>query len=139
MSAFEIANEFFIACESAKGWKECKEYAEPNATFSAQCEPIAAMPSLEEYCDWMMVNGIHAFPDASYDLHASAYDEATMTALFFGTYHAKHDGDGGPVPPTHKETHSEYVYAIKMNENQKVESMIKIWNSNWSLKELGWD
>jgi hypothetical protein len=77
-------------------------------------------------------------PGATYDLHASNYDEQTRTAMFFATYNAKHTGDGGPVPPTGKETHSHYVYALTMNADDKVEKMIKIWNAPWALKELGW-
>jgi len=56
----------------------------------------------------------------------------------FATYHAKHGGEGGPVPPTWKETHTHYVYCITMGESDKVEKMVKIWNAPWAMKELGW-
>jgi hypothetical protein len=29
-----IANEFFVACETGKGWEGCKAYCAPNATFA---------------------------------------------------------------------------------------------------------
>ena len=58
--------------------------------------------------------------NATYDLHASSWDEGTRIATFFATYHAKHTGDGGPVPPTNKETHTDYVYAVIMNSDGKV-------------------
>ena len=58
--------------------------------------------------------------------------------MFFGTYHLKHTKDGGPVPPTEKEAHASYVYCLKMNADDRVEKMIKIWNAPWTLKELGW-
>ena len=62
----------------------------------------------------------------------------TRNAVFFATYHAKHTGDGGPVPPTNKETNSHYVYVLTMNEDDKVERMTKVWNAPWAMKELGW-
>ena len=77
-------------------------------------------------------------PGAPHDLHTASYEEATRTAIFFATYHAKHTGEGGPVPPTHKETRSHYVYVLTMNEDDKVVNMVKIWNAPWAMKELGW-
>src|SRR5215216_4381439 len=65
---------------------------------------LADVKTVEGYCDWMYGLGTITAPGAAYDLHASCYDEATRTAVFFATYHAKHTGEGGPVPPTHKET-----------------------------------
>ena len=60
------------------------------------------------------------------------------TAIFFATYHAKHTGEGGPVPPTHQETHSHYVYFLTMNGENKVGRMTKVWNASWAMRELGW-
>lgn len=62
----------------------------------------------------------------------------TATAIFFATYYAKHTGEGGPVPLTHKETHSHYVYFLTMNAEGKVERMVKVWNTPWAMRELGW-
>ncbi len=39
---------------------------------------------------------------------------------------------------TEKETHSHYVYALRMNADDLVEDMVKIWNAPWALRELGW-
>ena len=138
MSAFDNAKAFFDACESGKGWEGCKEYVADNAGFSAQSEPIAEITDVEGYTEWMagLVNGIT--PGATYDVHASAFDDATNTAPFFATFNGKHTADGGPVPPTNKETHSQYVYSLTMNEDGKVASMVKIWNAPWALTELGW-
>ena len=138
MSAFENAKKFFVACETAAGWEGCKPYVEQNAPFSAQSEPLADVKTVEAYCEWMAAFARVTAPGATYDLHASSYDEATRTALFFATYNAKHTGDGGPVPPTHKETHSHYVYAVTMSPNDKVARMVKIWNAPWAARELGW-
>jgi len=38
---------------------------------------------------------------------------------------------------THQDI-SDYVYAIKMNADNKVASMTKVWNAPWAMKELGW-
>ena len=138
MSAFENAKKFFIACEAPEGWDGCKPFVADGATFRAQSEPLTGIDSIQAYCDWMAGIGKVTAPGATYDLHTAAFDEATSTAIFFGTYHARHTGEGGPVPPTHKETHTDYVYVLTMNDENKVSSMVKIWNAPWAMKELGW-
>ena len=138
MSAFEAATRFFHACDSLKGWEGCKDDVAEGASFSAQCEPLVDLHTVEAYCEWSKGFGTVTAPGATYDLHSSSYDEKTRTALLFGTYHAKHTGDGGPVPPTGKETHTHYVYCITMDESDKVAKMVKIWNAPWAMKELGW-
>ena len=138
MSAFENARKFFEACDAAEGWEDCKEYVTAGASFVAQSEPLADISTVEAYCDWMADFGTVTVPGATYDLHTSAYDEDNKTAMFFATYHATHSGDGGPVPPTHKETHTHYVYFLTMNDDDKVERMVKVWNAPWAMKELGW-
>lgn len=137
MTAFENATNFFHACEAPEGWAGCKQYVADNAPFSAQSEPLVEINTVEGYCEWMA--GFSAIaPGANYDLHTSSYDEESGMAVFFATYHAKHTGEGGPVPPTQKETHSQYVYILTMNEDNKVAKMVKVWNAPWAMKELGW-
>jgi len=138
MTAFENARNFFDACEAPAGWAGCKAYVEPGAPFVAQSEPLAAVKTVEAYCEWMAAFGKITAPGATYDLHTASYDDQHKTAVFFATYHAKHTGAGGPVPPTGKETNSHYVYVLKMSGNGKVESMTKVWNAPWAMKELGW-
>ena len=138
MSEFENAKNFFEACDSGKGWDGCKQYVADAASFSAQSEPLVDIATVEDYCEWSKGFGTVIAPGATYDLNASSYDESTRTAIFFGTYHAKHTGEGGPVDPTNKETHTEYAYAITMDGSDKVEKVIKIWNAPWAMKELGW-
>ena len=138
MSGFDIATKFFHACESVEGWSECRRYVAPGASFSAQSEPIAEFKTIEEYVNWMTGFCETIAPGSSYVLHTSAYDETTKTAMFFGTYTLKHTGEGGPVPPTNKETNSQYVYILMMNDDDKVQSMQKVWNAPWAMRELGW-
>ena len=138
MSAFENATKFFEACETPLGWEGCKQYVQDNATFVAQSEPIAEINTVEGYCEWMAAFGNITVPGATYELHSSSFDGNTNTAVFFATYHAKHTGEGGPVPPTGKETTSHYVYILKMNDDDKVSHFTKVWNAPWAMKELGW-
>ncbi len=138
MTAFENATHFFHACETPKDWSTCKQYATENAIFHAQCEPLVDIDRVEDYCKWMARFARITAPDGSYDLHSSSYNEETRTALFFATYHAQHTGEGGPVPPTQKQTHSHYVMAMTMNSEGKIEKLVKIWNAPWAMKELGW-
>jgi hypothetical protein len=137
MSAFENATKFFHACESLKGWEECKQYVATDAPFSAQSEPLVDIKTVQGYVDWVTALGVTA-KGCSYDLHASGYDEKSQTALFFSTFTGTHVGEGGPVPPTHKTTNTHYVYALTMNGDDKVTGMTKIWNAPWALTELGW-
>ena len=138
MNAFENANKFFHNCESAKGWDACKEYVGENAKFSAQSEPLTEVTTVKAYVDWMAGLGTVTMPGCSYDLHASAFDEENNTAIYFATFNGTHSGEGGPIPPTNETTHTDYVYALRMNSDGKVESMTKILNASWALRELGW-
>ena len=106
--------------------------------FSAQCEPLVDIRSVEDYVNWTTGFGSVTTAGCSYDLHSSAYDEANATAIYFATFTGSHVGEGGPVPATGKETNSQYVYVLKMNRDEKVESMQKVWNTPWAMNELGW-
>ena len=138
MGAFDNARKFFAACEAAEGWDGCQQYVAADAAFEAQSEPLVDVRTVRDYCEWMAAFGTITAPGSTYDLHSSSYDAETRTAIFFATYHARHTGEGGPVPPTGKETHSHYVYALTMNSEDKVGKMVKIWNAPWAMRELGW-
>jgi hypothetical protein len=47
------AKRFFEACETGKGWDECKAYCHPDATFSSQTNALSDISTLESYCEWM--------------------------------------------------------------------------------------
>ena len=138
MSAFDNATDFFHACESLKGWDGCEQYVAADAPFSAQSEPLVDVKTVQGYADWMMGFGATTAKGCSYDLHASAYDENSKTALFFATFTGSHVGEGGPVPPTHKTTNTEYVYILTMNGDDEVARMTKVWNGPFAMQELGW-
>jgi hypothetical protein len=49
----EQAQKFFEACETRNGWEGCKDYCQPQATFSAQADALGGVDTLEGYTDWM--------------------------------------------------------------------------------------
>lgn len=138
MKSFQNAKTFFDNCESAKGWEACKDYVADGASFAVQSEAMAAIKSVKGYVEAMAGLGGITMPGSGYTLNASAYDESTKTAIIFATFIGTHTGEGGPVPPTNKTTHSDYVFVMNMNDDGKVQSITKIWNSSWAFKELGW-
>ena len=52
-SITSIAEAFFAACETGKGWEVCKAYCTPEATFCSQAEPLLDVKTLAQYTDWM--------------------------------------------------------------------------------------
>ena len=138
MSAFETATKFFHACESSEGWEGCKAYVANGATFTGQCEPLEGIDTVEAYCEWVKDLCGGPIKGCTYVINGSAYDDANQMAIFYATITGTHVGDGGPVPPTNKQTVSDYVYALTMNDEGKVAKMNKVWNATWALKELGW-
>jgi hypothetical protein len=60
----QVAWSFYEACEAGKGWEVCSAYCKPDASFSAQAEPLADTRSLQAYTGWM--KGLIGFmPDAA--------------------------------------------------------------------------
>ena len=135
-SITETAKKFFDSCEKGKGWDECKNYCTADATFSAQAEPLAEIQSLEQYAEWM--KGLLTFmPDAEYEIKSFATDEERNNVSAYAVITGTHTGEGGPVPPTGKNTETDYVYVMEFDDG-KIQHMTKIWNASWTLKELGW-
>ena len=98
-----IANDFFAACETGKGWEACKAYCAPNATFAAQAEPLAGIKTLAEYTDWM--KGLMTImPDGSYEVKSFATDTERNNVAAYGVFSGTHTGPGGPCEPTGKKT-----------------------------------
>src|SRR3954471_7328424 len=132
----ERAKKFFEACETGKGWEGCKAYCTPDATFSAQAEPLLDVKTLEQYTNWMQaIVGI--LPDARYEIKSFATDEERNNVAAYGVFHGTHTGQGGPVPPTGKSTSTDYVYVMQF-EGDKIAHMTKIWHAGLAMQELGW-
>jgi predicted ester cyclase len=131
-----VAEQFFEACETGKGWAVCQAYCTPGASFTAQSEPLVGVQTLQAYADWM--KGLLTFmPDARYEVKSFATDEARKNVSAYGVFSATHTGEGGPCPPTGKSTTTDYVYVMQF-DGDKISHMTKIWNAPWAMKELGW-
>jgi hypothetical protein len=131
-----VAEAFFEASETGKGWEGCRAYCAPGATFSAQAEPLLDVRTLEQYTEWM--KGIlTVLPDGRFELKSFATDEARRNVAAYAVFHGTHTGPGGPVPPTGRRASTDYVYVMQF-EGDKIVHMTKIWHAGLALKELGW-
>ena len=131
-----IAEQFFKACETGQGWQACREYCLPNASFSAQAEPLANMKTLEDYTEWMK-GLLKILPDGRYAVKSFAADETRGNVCAYGVFSGTHNGEGGPLPPTGKSTNTDYVYVMEF-AGDKIRHMTKIWNAGWAMRDLGW-
>jgi len=132
----DVADKFFVACETGKGWEVCKAYCTPQATFAAQAEPLSDVKSLQQYCDWM--KGLFGImPDGRYELRSFATDDARHNVVAYAVFYGTHTGQGGPVPATGKHVATDYVYVMHF-DGDKIRHMAKIWNSGLAMKALGW-
>ncbi len=135
-SITSVAEAFFAACETGKGWEACSAYCAPGATFSAQAEPLLEVKTLEQYTEWMKAI-MTILPDGHYELKSFATDEARNNVAAYAVFHGTHTGPGGPVPPTGRSTSTDYVYVMQF-EDDKIVHMTKIWHAGLAVKELGW-
>ena len=135
-SITNVAEEFFAACETGKGWEVCRAYCAPGATFAAQAEPLLEVKTLAAYTDWMKaITGI--LPDCHYEVKAFAHDPSRNNVTAYGVFSGTHSAEGGPLPPTQKSTSTDYVYVMQF-EGDKIVHLTKIWHSGLAMKELGW-
>jgi predicted ester cyclase len=136
VSIISVAKAFFDACDTGKGWEVCSAFCTPDATFSAQAEPLLEVKTLAQYTDWM--KGIlTVLPDARYEVKSFATDSVRNNVAAYGVFQGTHTGQGGPVPPTGRRFNTDYVYVMQF-EGSKIAHMTKIWNAGLTLKELGW-
>ena len=130
------AKLFFEACETGKGWKGCKPYCHPNASFSSQTGALSGISTLEGYCEWMK-NLFIPIPDGNYELRFFGVDESRKTVAAYAVFHGTQTGPGGPGAPTGKSVAADYVYAMTF-DGDRISSMTKIWNDSISMQQLGW-
>ena len=128
----ETARRFFTACETGRGWEACRAYCTEDATFSAQCEPLAEIGTVAAYTDW--ISGVlHAFRDGWYEVRSFATDEVTGTVCAYGVFSARIVGKAAPD----KVIHADYVYVMRF-DGPAIRHLTKIWNAGWTMKEMGW-
>ena len=137
MSAMEnAAKSFFEACETGQGWAACQQFCTPDASFSCQADALAEVKTLEGYTDWM--KGLFGpIPDGSYTLKAWGVDNDRKAVVAAAVFTGTQTGEGGPVPPTGNRVQADYTYVMDF-DGDKIRHMTKIWNADWSLRELGW-
>lgn len=136
MSIKSTAQGFFEACETGKGWAECRQYCHGEATFSAQAGALASIDTLQAYTEWM--KGLFTpVPDGRYEVRSFAVDEERRNVAAYGVFRGTHTGEGGPVPPTGNRVEADYVYVMQF-DGDKIRHLTKIWNDSVSLKQLGW-
>lgn len=132
----QSAREFFEVCETGKGWEVCRDFCQPDASFSCQCDALAEITTLEGYTEW--TKGILTpIPDGHYELKCFALDEDRNCVAAVAVFHGTQTGPGGPPEPTRKTVATEYVYAIQFS-GDKISHMTKIWNDGYALRQLGW-
>jgi len=136
MAQFEIAKEFFEACETGKGWEGCKIHCHEGATFSCQADALAETTTLAAYADWMK-GLLTPVPDGRYELTGFALDNARGTVVATAQFRGTQTGEGGPVAPTGKSVVSDYAYVMEF-DGDKISHMTKIWNDVHALRGLGW-
>ena len=131
-----VAGAFFEACETGKGWEVSSGYCTPNATFSAQAEPLLDIKTLAQYTDWMKAI-TKLLPDARYEVKSFATDSTRNNVAAYAVFSGTQTGEGGLVPPTGRAVSTDYVYLMQF-EGDKIAHLTKIWNAGLALKELGW-
>ena len=132
----DIADRFFVACETGKGWEECKQYCHEDATFSVQAPALADVKTVEGYTEWL--KGLYTFVTGPrYELKSFAVDEERGNVTTFAVFYGTHTGEGGPVPATGKTCETDYCYSMQF-EDGKLRHMTKIWNDGICLQQLGW-
>jgi len=134
-SIMQTAKAFFVACEAGEGWAGCSSYCTPDATFSAQAEPLAGTNTLQEYTEWM-VGLMSTLTDGRYELKSFATDSERNNVCAYATFTGTHLANG-PCPPTGKTAKTDYVYIMQF-KGDKIAHMTKIWNSSLAFKQLGW-
>ena len=132
----ETAEQFFVACDTGKGWEGCQQYCHAGATFSAQAGALEGVNTIQGYTDWMK-GLLTPVPDGRYELRSFAVDEERNNVSAYAVFRGTHSGEGGPIPPTGKSVEADYVYVMQF-DGDKIRHMTKIWNDVISLKQLGW-
>jgi len=136
LSITNVAQKFFEACETGKGWDVCSQYCTPSATFKAQAEPLLDVTTLAQYTDWMK-GMMGVLPDGRYEVKSFATDQTRNNVAAYGVFYGTHTGPGGPVLPTGRSISTDYVYVMQF-DGDKIAHMTKIWNAGLALKDVGW-
>lgn len=133
----ENAVKFFHACESGQGWSACSAHVVGDGVFSSQSKSLEGVVTIKDYCDGLADITASTFRGASYELHDTLTGPDGKVA-FFGTSIVQHVGEGGPVPPTHRQARAQFVYIVTLAADGKVSEMTKVFDTDAARRELGW-
>lgn len=131
-----VAEDFFEACETGKGWEACKVYCNEDATFSSQTDALVGIETLEGYTEWMK-GLLTILEDGNYEVKSFAADKERNSVCAVAVFRGTHTGEGGPVPPTGKTAVADYVYNMQF-EGKRISHMTKVWNDAQTMRQLGW-
>ena len=95
ISIRDIAEQFFDACETGKGWDGCAQYCHPGATFAAQVDALDGIETLEAYTEWMK-GLLIPLPDGNAEVRSFAVDEARNNVAAFGVFRGHTPERAGP-------------------------------------------
>lgn len=137
-TALENAKKFFHACESAEGWAGCAPYVAKDAVFHCGAASQAEVKTVEDYCEQIRLAFTVTFVGSEYRLHAAAHDAGSNTVFIHGESLAVHSGEGGPVPAQGARASIAFVYIMKMDADDKLAHLEKIYDEASSRRQLGW-
>lgn len=137
-TGFTNAKLVIDCVDNGRDFEAVREYIVEDAPFECQADAMKDLKTIEDYANWMVGIGNTTAPGFTIDKHCSAWDEDNNIAIHYATFHATHTGEGGPVPPTNKSMHTDYVYFVEVNGENKVVKMKKVWNDGFAFKQVGW-
>ena len=125
----KTAKEFFVACETGKGWEGTKAYvADETSWFEAQVTDAFPFPKLsevktiKEYTEWnVAVVEVLKEKEATLEVKACAFDAERQIAIYYAV-------GGG----------SDYVYTLHFNGEGKINAIRKIWNDGYAMEHPFW-
>ena len=131
-----VATSFHHACMTGKGWQECQQYCNGDATFTHEGELFADIHTLEAYAAFVE-NVFKPIPDFRHEVLSVGIDERQQRVLIHYLIRGTHTGEGLAVPPTGKSMES-YCVLILYFENERIRHAAKVWNDHEMMKQAGW-
>lgn len=134
----ENAKKVIDICDNGKAFAEIADIVTDDAEFTCQADAMKDIKTVQGYNEWMAAFGSTTAPDFKVDIHNFSWNPEKKIATHFATFHCTHTGPGGPVEPTNKMMHTEYVYIVYMNDDDKCYKIHKVWNDGWAMRQVGW-
>ena len=86
-SITDMARAFFDVVETGKGWAAAGVYCTPEASFTAQAEPLADIKTLQAYAEWMRWL-LTCIPDGRYEVRSFATDAEQESVCAYAVFMA---------------------------------------------------